>query len=354
MTSGRTVRWTLHASAWSVEESSLGRGTIVGVTGVIARIPGATAVAVVITVFVLALGLASDGRSTGQSSSTMVASRFSEDGNIVPNGFPSARTTGVPPAVRLTRRTGDMLIRRDGTVLTGLDLTGCIVVRANNVVITNSRVRCAGGSTSPFPIRLADGYVNLVIQDSEIDGLGRAPVAVLGNNWAGLRLNIHNSVDGPRLGSNTSLRLSYVHDLRRLPGTHNDALQTIGGNNIRVVENTLLAYNAVTDDPMNGAIQTGRLHSPLRGMLVEGNYMDGGSYTIRGGAGPRDGALISNYVFRNNVIGRNCGFGPIQGMEAPVSWEANNRWLDNGQVIQIDYRANKLRCNKTERSKALG
>ncbi|WP_142027824.1 hypothetical protein [Blastococcus colisei] len=242
---------------------------------------------------------------------------------------------------------GDVYVKTDGTVIQGVDLRGCIVVRADDVVIRDSRIRCGGGPTTPFPIRIIDGFTGLRIEDTEIDGLGRARVAVLGSNWSARRIDVHSAVDGLRMASNTSVEDSYIHDLSRLPESHNDTVQTIGGSGIRIVGNTLLAYNQRTDDPMNGAIQTGRLHSPLVGMLVEGNYLDGGSYTVRGGSGPRDGPLITDYVFRDNVFGRNCMYGPVQGVDPPVTWEPNNVWADTGVVIGTDSRANKLRCAQT-------
>lgn len=290
------------------------------------------------------------GRSAAPSPPAGPATRLPEkasDRNVVPSGFPTAQTTGVPRGTRLQRVTGDVMVRIDGTVLDGLEIRGCVVVRANRVVIRNSVIRCGGGRTTPFPVRVIDGFTGLLIEDTEIDGLGRAKVALLGSNWTARRVDVHHSTDGLRMGSNTTVERSYVHDLSRLAGTHNDAIQTIGGRNITIIGNTLLAYNAVTDDPMNGAIQTGRLHAPLSGVLVAGNYMDGGSYTIRGGAGPRDGHLISDYVFRNNIIGRNCMYGPVNGIEAPVTWEPNNRWVDSGEVIGMDTRANKRRCLQT-------
>jgi hypothetical protein len=239
-------------------------------------------------------------------------------------------------------------------VLEGVDIQGCVSVRANHVVIRASRIRCSGGDTTPFPVSVEEGYVDLLIEDTEIDGMGAAPSAIMGKNWAARRVNVHGSADGPRMGSNTTLQDSYVHDLSRSPGTHNDTLQTLGGINIRIAGNTLLAYKASTDDPMNGALQTGELQEPLSNVLVEGNYMDGGSYTIRGGSGPRDGHLVSNYVFRKNVIGSNCGYGPVEGVGAPVTWEPSNRWAATGVVIGTDIEANKAGCTKTARSRLLG
>lgn len=268
-------------------------------------------------------------------------------GNRVPVGFPTADTTGVRSGTGLRSAAGDVMVRTDGTVIEGMDLEGCVVVRANDVIIRNSRIRCGGGAMTPFPVRIIDGFTGLLVEDTEIDGLNRAKVALIGSNWTARRIDVHSATDGLRMGTNTTVEDSYVHDLSRLPETHNDTVQTIGGNSIRIVGNTLLAYNQRTDDAMNGAIQTGRLHSPLVGMLVEGNYLDGGSYTVRGGSGPRDGHLITDYVFRDNLFGPNCMYGPVAGVGSPVTWEPNNRWADTGESIGLNSRANKLRCTQT-------
>ena len=265
--------------------------------------------------------------------------------NVVPVGFPSARTTGVPVGTLLSS-SGDIVVRKAGTVLDRLDIVGCVTVRADHVVIRRSRIRCAG-VPGIWPVRVYAGVRDVLVEDTEIDGAGVATVAVQGDNYTLRRVNIHDAIDGPRLGSGTVVEDSYIHDLTHLPGTHNDTLQTIGGHHIRVSHNTLLAYNAVTDDPNNAAIQTGRLHSPLSDMLVEGNYMDGGSYTVRGGSGPRDRALISRYVFRHNTFGHDCGFGPVNGIDAPVTWDPTNHWIDSPLPLTSDSKINRTGCHKS-------
>ncbi|MDT0277349.1 hypothetical protein [Blastococcus goldschmidtiae] len=195
------------------------------------------------------------------------------------------------------------------------------------------------------------GFGGLLIEDSEIDGMGKAPVGIYGADWTGRRLNVHSAIDGVRLESSTTLQDSYVHNLSRLPGSHNDAVQTLGGSEIVVENNTLLAYNPATDDPMNGVIQTGELSTQLDDVRVAGNYMDGGSFTVRGGAGPRDGDLIGDYTFEDNIIGPNCGYGPMHGVEPPVTWGAGNRWAVTGETILISGQDESVNCLKEHRSR---
>ena len=301
-----------------------------------------TTTVVVVAVMSLAAPAAAS-TTTSSSPSVAVDSR-------VPAGFPDASTTGVPAGVVLTPRVGDVVVKQSGTVLDGLDIQGCVTVRADDVTIRRSRIRCAG-QPGNWPVRIGVGFRGLLVEDVEIDGRGVATVAVQGENYTLRRVDVHDVIDGPRLGSNTVVEDSYIHDLTHLTGTHNDALQTLGGDNIIVRRNTLLAYNATTDDPNNGAIQTGSLSTPLTNMVVESNYMNGGSYTVRGGATPRDGDKITNYVFRHNVFGRECGFGPVSGIGAPVTWEHNNHWVDDPvNPILNDPIANKTGCTKRQRS----
>lgn len=274
------------------------------------------------------------------------------DAHLIPAGFPTAETTGVPKGLRLIQHVGNIDVRKDGTVLDRLDIAGCVTVRAHDVVIKRSRIRC-DDKPGIWPVRKYPGYRQLLVEAVEIDGAGSATVATFGEDMTLRRLNIHNVIDGPRLGSRTVVEDSYIHGLVHKPGTHNDTLQTIGGTDIVVRRNTLLAYSSRTDDPHNAALQTGRLHTPLARMVVQGNFLDGGSYSVRGGSGERDGHLITDYVFRDNVFGPNCGFGPASGIEAPVEWESTNRWYRSGRSVTADAQVERHGCDKRHRS-ALG
>lgn len=268
-----------------------------------------------------------------------------------PPGFPGPRTTGVPADARLVVEEGDMVITKDRFVLRDVELRGCLSVRADDVVVERVRIRCDGSGSSPFPLRMSDEHERLRVVDSEIDGMGKARVAVYGSDYDLLRVDVHDAADGLRMGSRTSLRESWVHDLARSTGTHNDVIQTLGGNGILVEGNSLVAYRRSTDDPMNGVIQTGRLHEPLRDMTVRDNYMNGGSFTVRGG-GKRDAGLISDYVFRGNVVGFGCGFGPLSDVELGRMWDSSNRWVD-GEPITGDPQIDRYRCTKRERSRVV-
>lgn len=232
--------------------------------------------------------------------------------------FPDAGTTGVPAGVTL-RASGSLTVTTDGAVIENLHVTGSIKVQADDVVIRNTRI----DNTARYPIQVSGR--NLLVEDSEIDGNGTASVAILPGEYTLRRVDIHDVLDGPRIeGDNVAIEDSYIHHLHRIAGGHHDAIQIRKGSNIVIRRNNLQAYNADTGDPMNAAIQIGSLTAPMRGLVVDGNLMNGGNYTVNSG---KSGVDPSYY--RNNVLGRNFRYGVLSSGPGVV-WESSNVWQDSG------------------------
>jgi len=235
-----------------------------------------------------------------------------------PGRFPDAGSTGVPAGVTL-RPSGSLTVTTDGAVIENLHVTGSIKVQADDVVIRNTRI----DNTARYPIQVSGR--NLLVEDSEIDGNGTASVAILPGEYTLRRVDISDVIDGPRIeGDNVVIEDSYIHHLHRIEGGHHDAIQIRRGSNILIRRNNLQAYNADTGDPMNAAIQIGSLTAPMRGLVVDGNLMNGGNYTINSG---KSGADPSYY--RNNVFGRNFRYGVLSSGPGVV-WESSNVWQDTG------------------------
>lgn len=227
--------------------------------------------------------------------------------------FPDASSTGVPAGVELTA-SGGLDIGRAGTVVDGLDIDGCVDVRADNVTIRNSRIRCARPTTA---VRLFDDHHGLLIEDVEIDGNGIVSTAVGFSDYTLLRVDIHDVIDGPRLGDNTVMQDCYVHDLVRAEGSHNDAVQVTGGSGIVIRHNTLDAYSIETGDYFNSAIMVGSSSAPVDGLLIEDNYLNGGNYTVNF----HPNLHANGVVGRNNVFGPDHRYGPLARGEGPgIQW----------------------------------
>jgi hypothetical protein len=244
-------------------------------------------------------------------------------------GFPNASNTGVPAGVTLTPYTGPSRISADGTVIDRKEITSCLSIAADNVKITRSRIRCGG----PHGIRVLGGSNGVVVEDTEIDGSGgTVTAAVCCSRYVLRRVDIHGVIDGPRLGSDTVVERSWIHDLKRVPGSHNDTLQILQGTNVVVRGNTLQAYRPATGDPMNAVLMVGALAGDLRNFVFEDNYVNGGNYTIYAGNGSKH--QISNFVIRRNRFGRDFRYGVLSALSPTTVWESTNVWHDTGTPVR--------------------
>jgi len=230
-------------------------------------------------------------------------------------GFPDETTTGVPAGTVL-KRSGSLTITKAGTVVDGLEITGTVTVVADNVTIKNTRIK----NTGSIPIR--NKGKNLLIEDTEIDGQGKGIPAVAYNKYTLRRVNIHHVGEGPRIaGGNVTIEDSYLHHFVQIGSNHTDVIQAVSGSNIVLRHNNLQAYNPDTGTKGNAAYQFGEDDGPLRSCLVEGNYMNGGNYTVNGGGSGTRGAQCT---FRNNGFGPNFRYGTHANLGPNVIWDTTN------------------------------
>jgi hypothetical protein len=248
-------------------------------------------------------------------------------------GWPGRETTGVPDGTDL-EPSGDLRITADGAVVDGLDIEGCVVVDASDVTIRNSRIRCADPD-SANAVQITEGSRDFVMEDSEIDGLGKADIGVGWNNYTLRRVDIHSTADGVRLGSNTVVEDSWIHDLVRQGTLHGDAIQSTSGGNILVRGNTLDAFNAADDDLNNSAIMLGTETGQqlLADARFEGNYLNGGNYTVN----IRGDANLQDVVFADNVYGPDHRYGPVRAPDE-VSFDSDRDMQDGapGAVVEVE------------------
>ncbi|WP_326562734.1 hypothetical protein [Micromonospora sp. NBC_01796] len=245
----------------------------------------------------------------------------------IPESFPGPDNTGVPAGTTL-KASGSINATKDGQVFTGLDIKGCFTVTAKNVILRKSRISCGG----LYSIRTLGGAANLLVEDVEINGQAKNSAAVCCGDYTLRRVEITNTIDGPRLGSNTVIENSWIHHLARTSGSHNDALQTTGASNIVVRGNSLETYNPTTGDPFNACIMIGSTTGPsVNNLTFEQNYCNGGNYSV----GIREDLKGSNIQFRQNVFGRNYRFGVVaRPGQAGISWDkASNVWVDNRKPV---------------------
>lgn len=238
--------------------------------------------------------------------------------HVPPVGFPVIETTGIPGQPTLQPHTGRFDITQDGTVIDGMDITGPVNVKANNVTIRNSRVTNGGNA---YVIRLYPEFRNLVVEDSRLRGLGACSAVMCCGNYTARRLLVTGCADGLKVGDNTVVEDTLITELYRKVdangnGTHNDGIQAVGGSNINIRRNTILGpYQMST----SAIILQGNF-SDLIDVMVEDNYLSGGSYTTYT---RNRNFSMQNVVVRNNVFEDNGWLYGYKSSDTGASWSAN-------------------------------
>jgi hypothetical protein len=255
-------------------------------------------------------------------------------------GKPGPTNTGVPAGTQLRMVTGDQVYRTANQVISGLDIHGYVTIRATNVTIRNSVIRGGSPTCSTAVIVIVDG-ASATIQDSEIapshpnaclDGIAAQHVTLR-------RLNIHGTVDGIKAFDRVTLVDSYVHDLSWFASdpnqgggpTHNDAVQTYGGNQHIVLRHNTLVVGRTMNSAYQVTQDEGQAATDLR---IEDNWLDGGGCTLnfadKGGPTPMTGIyVVDNRFGRNSYY--NCPI--LLSTQTFLSQFSGNVWADTGTPI---------------------
>ncbi|MBK7863792.1 MAG: hypothetical protein IPJ65_35340 [Archangiaceae bacterium] len=230
---------------------------------------------------------------------------------------PDATNTGVPPDTVLTA-SGPLTLTQDGQVLDGLDIDGCVVVRANDVTLRRSRIRCGGY----FGIEMQNGARGLLLEDVELDGTGftNSRALVLSAGTA-RRLNIHHSWVAVTVSSGARLEQSYLHDLVSQTPI---GVDTQGGSQVVVTGNEI----DLAPHTKGWAVFLTGATVPLAHVEVSQNWLNGGDYPLWLGGGS---AGSSDVVARKNRIGRVFGSGPIHLISGAVQFETV--FDDTGEAV---------------------
>ena len=271
------------------------------------------------------------GTSTSSPSSTTAAATPSPTSTTTsdstaypaPSGYPDAATTGAQGT--LTSRSGNMTVTTDGAVIENIDLKGTIRIQARNVTIRNVKIT----SSDYWPL-FVEG-TGATVEDSTIVGAGssQASIGDAGGNNVFRGLNLYGGADGIKIANNSTLADSFIHDLARGEGLHNDAVELSGTVGIRILHNTILNSNSQTS-----AIFIGGNSSPTTDVVVDSNLVAGGGYTIYGpkgdaGVGPSSNVRVTNNRFSTRYFSRSGSYGPLAYWEdgSGNAW-SGNVWLD--------------------------
>ena len=205
---------------------------------------------------------------------------------------------------------GDITITQAGTHLDALDIHGFVTIKAPNVTISRSIVR---GGKATHNIGLVTNYTptatNFLLTDSEL--VPEFPSVWLdgmkGSNFTVRRVDAHGTVDNVKVhGDNATVESSWLHDSSYFASdpnqgggpTHNDGVQILGGDDIRVVGNDISGAS-------NAAIQVTQDYRAVTNTSVNGNWLDGGACSVNlHNKGNGAASAPMTLELRNNRFGR--------------------------------------------------
>ncbi len=212
--------------------------------------------------------------------------------------WPDASNTGPPRDLKL-KPSGPLTIAVAGTTISGLDIEGSVTVNADNVTIETSRISAKAWAV----IKIDPHRTGIVVRDCSIDGLGAGPD---GNGNQGImgqgtfqRNNIFNVENGIVLtGKDNLIEGNFIHDLNAGGAPHYDGIQIDGG-----ISDTVIRHNTIINSHgAAGAIMIDNEFGPVSNIVIEGNLLAGGSYTIYSDGKFNDNP-ISNVSITDNHIG---------------------------------------------------
>ncbi|MDH4143783.1 MAG: right-handed parallel beta-helix repeat-containing protein [Acidimicrobiia bacterium] len=241
-------------------------------------------------------------------------------GGEATTGFPDASSTGPADESALVPAQS-IKVTQDGAVIENVHITGMVTVDANDVVIRNVKITATG----LYGIRSMPGRRGLVVEDTTIVGVtDNCSAAIAPNRYTARRLDISACRDGLKVGTDTTVEASYIHDLRMVAGSHADAIQAVGGNNIRIAGNRIEGpWRAQTS-----ALILQADIAPLSNLVIENNLLSGGTYTMyikaKSSQPPPSNVTVSGNVWIKN----SYKFGSHSTPGAQILWSNNH--FDDG------------------------
>jgi hypothetical protein len=234
--------------------------------------------------------------------------------------------------------TGSIITSRDGQVIEGMLVNGNISIRHDNVTVRNTKiVGSAIGIDVPFAAR--NNVTSFTVQNVSIHGHPddiadptKSSARGIGGSYARVhaeRVYISHRGAGMRLGNSgkDTVSFSMVENITHVAPAHNTGISYRGGAGVRLTRNWI-------EGSTSSALSLYPDASPITDLLARENLFDGGTYSVRAGAGNKQYAdEVRDIKFFDNRFTRNYQYGVRAAWCGSCSgneWKENN-FLDNGQ-----------------------
>ncbi|WP_222857289.1 hypothetical protein [Rhizobium herbae] len=194
----------------------------------------------------------------------------------------------------MTKYNGTLHITEDNAVISNMDITGDIVIDADNVTLNNIKLTSTGAWSA---VNVMDGATGFTLQNSEIDGKGLSQNGVYGHGTF-VGNDIYGVENGITVSGPSDIRDNYIHNFLGTAEAHYDGIEVNAGHDIDIVHNTV-----VVDHGQTSAVMLDNYFGGLSNITVENNRLAGGGYTVYlddtfGGGAVDDGSIkiINNQV----------------------------------------------------------
>jgi hypothetical protein len=223
----------------------------------------------------------------------------------------------------------------DGQVIENVFITGTITIQHRNVILRNFKIDANG---NPYGIRVISGAgaSGAIIEDGEIYGsLSSGIFAQAGLTMR--RVEIHHS-DGDATKfegfEGTLVEDCWWHHLGLAEGAHADGVQIRKGSNFTFRRNFSDMPIGLSGTRSNSAFIIGSDLSAIDNVVIEGNWLNGGNYTIYLQDSGQGG--ITNAVVRNNWFGDDYRYGILRLYNTDPIDLSGNRWHETGELIDMN------------------
>jgi hypothetical protein len=279
--------------------------------------------------------------------------------------WPGGRNTGVRGGAALKQISGSITIKRNGAVVSGVDVAGCINVLGLNVTIKQSRAHCVtlpSGSRARYchygesaalrnltectVVRHVTNNPNpatnnprLTLRDSVVDCHGTLGSTGIGDrNMNVIRVEVLGCENGFDADSYMGIRDSFIHNLHNSAAgdPHTDGLQSGVGAHLRIVHNVIYGFTDGCTYPNESGSCNGtsalimggqRGLATSRQTLIKRNLIAGGAYTLYCPIEPPSRFLIVENYF-STVYSPHVGeYGPTDACRRPGINSSGNKRL---------------------------
>ncbi len=250
----------------------------------------------------------------------------------------------------------NFVVTTPNAVYEGFQFDHLVVVRAPGVVFRNSIFRGAQVNPSDSSLLLVDpatqasGQPSALVEDSTL--IPRVPSSTIdgvrGSNFTLRRVEITSTVDGVHIHGTTNrtdpnaghvtIADSWIHDLihyddnSHTDGTHNDAVQIVGGSGI-TISGTRISGSVYT-----AAIMVAKDRNDISDLTITGNQLAGGAVSVNiadKAYTPITGLALTNNTFTRGTT-RLTDFAMLVGTKTrAISTASGNTWHDGSTPAPI-------------------